>query len=140
MRKCTFVSVGLLFFTPQLAQSQLELPTTYMATQERTIAIKNAPQVVKNANQSEARYYYYPNLQTYYDRQKGFYLSCIKGNWITSKFLDLNARGYSIKNGNFKKVEGYSGDQPYTLLSEHKVQYPSDYSSRPSRKPIVSTE
>lgn len=140
MRKITFVAVGLLFFTPQLAQSQLELPITNIAAQNRIIATKEVPQVVRNVSQIEARYYYYPNLQTYYDRQKGFYLSCVKGNWITSKFLDLNARGYSTKNGNFKKVRGYSGDQPYTLLSEHKVQYPSDYSSRPKRKPVVSTE
>ena len=73
MRKYTFVAVVVLFFTPQLAQSQLELPTTNIATQEGAVTTKKASKVLTNASQSEARYYYYPNLQVYYDRQKGCY-------------------------------------------------------------------
>jgi ribosome-binding factor A len=73
MRKCTFLAVVILFFTPQLAQSQLELSTTNIATQEGTATTKKASQVLTNASQSEVRYYYYPNLQVYYDRQKGCY-------------------------------------------------------------------
>jgi len=127
MKTITFLTMAMLIFSAQYAGSQ-----TSVAGGDEDMKETGINNVV------EMRYYYYPNLQTYYDTQRGLYISCQKGNWITSKFLDLNSHGYSLKNGSYKKIEGYDGDEPYTLLAEHKLQYPADYSSRPSRKVVVN--
>ncbi len=129
MKKIALLTMGILLFSSEYAQSQIKLGTANECLQERGIN-----------NIVEMRYYYYPNLQTYYDTQKGLYISCQKGNWVTSEFLDVNSHGYCLKNGNYKKIKGYSGDEPYTLLKEHKTQYPADYSSKPSRKSIATID
>lgn len=126
MKTNTFLTMGALLFSLQYVQSQIKLDSPNESLIETGIN-----------NIVEMRYYYYPNLQTYYDTQKGLYISCEKGNWVTSKFLNTNARGYSLKNGNFKKIKGYTGDEPYTLLKDHKLQFPADYSSKPTRRLVV---
>ena len=129
MKTITFITMGMLIFSSQFAQSQIKLDTTNECLKATGLN-----------NIVELRYYYYPNLQTYYDTQKGLYISCEKGNWVTSEFLDLNSHGYCIKNGNYKMINGYTGDEPYTLLKDHKLQYPADYSSKPTRKLIAAAD
>ena len=129
MKRITFLAMGILIFSSQLVQSQIKLDTNNECLKATGLN-----------NIVELRYYYYPNLQTYYDTQKGLYISCERGNWVTSEFLDLNSRGYCLKNGNYKKIKGYAGDKPYTLLKEHKLKYPADYSSRPTRQLTASVD
>lgn len=129
MKKITFIAIGIILFSAQNMQAQIQLDTPNECLKKTGIN-----------NITEMRYYYYPNLQTYYDTRKGLYLSCERGNWVTSKFLNVNARGYCLKNGNYKKINGYTGEQPYTLLKDHKLQYPADYSSKPMRKMMVDVD
>lgn len=82
----------------------------------------------------EVRYYYYPNLQAYFDTKVGLYLYQENGQWVESERLSPTFRGYSIKNGLYVMIKDYVGDEPYNLLDQHKAQYPADYSSRPKRE------
>ena len=82
----------------------------------------------------EVRYYYYPNLQAYFDTKVGLYLYQVNGDWVESERLSPTFRGYSLKNGQYVMIKDYLGDEPYTLLDQHKAQYPADYSSRPKRE------
>lgn len=123
MKTITFLTMGMLIFSSQYTVAQIKLDASN--DQLQAVAVNSLV---------EMRYYYYPNLETYFDTQKGLYLSCEKGKWVSSEFLNLNNRGYSLKNGNFKMLQGYAGDEPYTLIKEHKLQFPPDYSSRPTRK------
>lgn len=129
MKTITFLTMGMLTFSLQVSVSQMNL-------QDPNNQLEAA--VVKNP--TEYRYYYYPNLEAYFDTQKGVYIFCEKGNWKTSEFLNLNTHGYSLKNGNYKKLKYYAGDEPYTLLKEHKLQYPADYSSKPKRSLISAVD
>ena len=129
MKTVTFLTMGVLIFSSQGALSQIKLD----ASNEQL-------QVTAVNSLVEIRYYYYPNLETYFDTQKGLYLSCEKGKWVTSEFLNVSNRGYSLKNGNYKRLKGYSGEEPYTLLKEHKLQYPADYSSRPTKKNTAAVD
>ena len=87
----------------------------------------------------EVRYYYYPNLQAYFDTKVGMYLYVENGEWVEDEALPTTARGYSLKNGQYVMIKDYTGDDPYTLFTEHKKLYPADYSSRP-KKPTPKTE
>ncbi len=83
----------------------------------------------------EVRYYYYPNLQAYYDTKVGMYLYQEQGQWVESEQLDVKTRGYSLKNGQYVMIKDYQGDEPFAMLEQHKKLYPADYSSRP-KKPV----
>ena len=81
----------------------------------------------------EVRYYYFPNMEAYYDAKVGMYLYVEDGEWIESEVLEPKSRGYSLKNGAYVMIKDYLGDEPYAMLREHKRLYPADYSSRPKR-------
>lgn len=129
MKKITLLAVGIFFFITQNTTAQINMNDA-TGTIKKT-GINNFVPI---------RYYYYPNLQTYYDTKNGLYISLQNGNWITSEKLDLTTRGYCIKNGAHENIKDYDGDEPYTLLCEHKLQYPADYSSRPKRKLVATID
>lgn len=79
------------------------------------------------------RYYYYPNLDAYYDSRTNLYLFEQQGQWIKSKELTSGYRGYSLFNGVRVAISDYNGDTPYSQIKSHQEQFPKKYSSR--RKP-----
>lgn len=85
------------------------------------------------------RYYYYPNLEAYYDGKLGVYLYKDRnGTWLETTVLPLTSRGYSLSNGKHVPIK-YDGETPYDLIEEHKNQYPANYSSR-RQKPEVAVK
>lgn len=83
------------------------------------------------------RYFYYPNLQAYYDRQTDSYLYTRNGkDWIEARQLPNNLRGYSIKNGKRVPLKEYAGEEPFNDNDFHRKLYPSDYSP----KRVIKTE
>ncbi|PWA07448.1 hypothetical protein [Flavobacterium psychrotolerans] len=97
------------------------------------VAISFSPNEIKKtdpSNYTEVRYYYFPNLQAYFDTKAGLYIYQEDGAWVTSESIAPNYRGYSINNGTYVMLKGYTGDEPYLLLNEHKLKYPANYSSK----------
>jgi hypothetical protein len=125
MKTITKLILGILLFSFNYTNAQVEL---------------NAVNVTNNSGSGykfeEVRYYYYPNLQAYFDTKVGMYLYVENGEWIESEQLDPKTKGYSLKNGQYVMIKDYLGDEPYTMLGEHKKLYPADYSSRP-KKPVA---
>jgi hypothetical protein len=112
----------LLFIQSSFAQINLE--TVYVSR-------KNTTKVIP-----AVRYYYYPNLQAYYDICTSLYIYRKEGEWITADYMPSNYRGYCIYNNNYVLIDGFTEDNPYTLISEHKKQYPANY-SRKRKKEIA---
>ena len=83
------------------------------------------------------RYYYYPNLDAYYDIRTNLYLFEQQGQWIKSKELTSGYRGYSLFNGVRVAINDYNGDTPYSQIKSHQEQFPKKYSSK--RKPPKTT-
>ncbi len=108
-------------FSSQFCQAQVSLDTVYVS---KKIAIESF---------TKARYYYYPNLQAYFDTRRAVFIYKQDGAWITSETMAPNYRGYSLKNTIFVTIQGYLGDEPYTLIDQHKKEFPADFSSK--RKP-----
>jgi hypothetical protein len=82
---------------------------------------------------TKIRYYYFPNLEAYFDTQEAVYICKINGKWVNVMQIPPNYRGYSLKNGIYVILKGYIGDEPYKHLEEHKLEFPADYSAK--RKP-----
>ena len=59
-----------------------------------------------------------------------------EGEWITSDFLPANYRGYCLNNNSYVVIDGFTNDEPYTLINEHKKKYPANFSSK-RRKDVV---
>jgi hypothetical protein len=114
----------ILFLLIQSTFAQIKLENVYVYQKKTTKAI---PAV---------RYYYYPNLQAYSDTCTAKYLYMKEGEWITSDFLPANYIGYCLYNNSYVVIDGFTNDEPYTLINEHKKKYPANFSSK-RRKDVV---
>lgn len=70
------------------------------------------------------RYYYFPNLEAYYDTQKNIYYYTESGKWITANEIPAGYRGYSLYNKVNVIIKDYDDDDVTQFLSQHKKKYP----------------
>jgi len=93
------------------------------------------------AKKTEIRYYYFPNLEAYFDLQEKVYLYRENGEWTEAEQLPTNYGGYSLYNKVRVTIENYDGDEPYLMLAEHKKMYPYNSKGRFTQKTqTASTE
>ena len=98
---------------------------------------KDAEVPAKQVNNMQFRYYYYPNLQLYYDTLDAVYLCKENNKWIKKTELLSNSRGYSMANGVYVPIKDYLGDEPYQFIEQHKKDFPKNFNSRKQTKVIV---
>ena len=79
---------------------------------------------------TEIRYYYFPNLEAYFDLQEKVYLYKEEGEWLEAEELPTNYGGYSLYNKVRVTIEDYNGDEPYLFLATHKKLYPYNCKGR----------
>lgn len=114
----------------------LLIATSYTYSQEvKTDA------VVKDEKQStestmKFRYYYYPNLKTYYDVFDDVYIYKEKDQWVKRKQMQANSRGYSMSNNVYVPLKDYLGEDPYQFIEQHQKDFPANYKSRKQTKVI----
>ena len=76
------------------------------------------------------RYYYFPNLEAYFDNLELVYYFKVKGEWQTAEELPTNFGGYSIYNKVRVTITDYDGEEPYQLIGTHKKMYPYNSKGR----------
>lgn len=76
------------------------------------------------------RYYYYPNIQVYYDNLYKVYYANQKGVWVLKDELPLTYLGYSRFNRYRVALEGYFDEKPYEMFAVHRLRYPYVYKGR----------
>lgn len=74
------------------------------------------------------RYFYFPNLQAYFDSSEKVYYYKLGGNWTSSEELPKNYGGYSIYNKIKVAIADFNQDNPDQYLQIHKKMFP--YSSK----------
>lgn len=79
---------------------------------------------------TEVRYWYFPNIEAYFDLQEKVYLYKDKGEWNEAEELPTNYGGYSLYNKVKVVIEDYDGDEPYLLLPIHKKLFPYNSKGR----------
>lgn len=76
------------------------------------------------------RYYYFPNVEAYFDNLKMVYYYKDKGVWTTAPELPQNYGGYSLYNKAHVEITNYDDDDPYILILLHKKIYPYNSKGR----------
>jgi hypothetical protein len=83
-----------------------------------------------NSNSTNTRYYYFPNIQAYFDLNEKVYLYKHNGEWIEGEELPQYYGGYSLYNKVKVSITDYDGDKPYLMLETHKKLYPYNSKGR----------
>lgn len=132
MKSKNYITLIVFFFLGQNLSAQISLDTVFVG-KKKSVETTSETAVEPVVN---TRYYYFPNLNAYFDSKKQVYLYKQNGNWITSGYIPSNYRGYCLRNDYHVPIDGYYGEQPYLQLDKHKKQYPANFSSK--RKPPVT--
>jgi hypothetical protein len=69
------------------------------------------------------RYYYLPDIETYYDIPSGQYVHLRDGNWVRSNTVPDAYRNYDFQRGRKVVINDYNGNAPYTYYNIHRVKY-----------------
>lgn len=72
----------------------------------------------------QLRYYYFPNLEAYFDTQKRIYYFKQEGKWVTAEEIPDGYRGYSIYNKTNIFINDYDDEDPCQFIDIHKKKYP----------------
>ena len=82
------------------------------------------------AGYSNARYYYLPDVEAYYDIQKSSFVYLSGNTWLRSAQLPQRYSNYDLYNGYKVAMTDYNGKPPYGLFKYHKVKYAKGYKAR----------
>lgn len=72
---------------------------------------------------TDMRYYYIPDVESYYDVQSSMFIYYTGGAWVHRTYLPTRYRNYDLYNGYKVVLNGYRGETPYTNFTEHRKQY-----------------
>ncbi len=76
---------------------------------------------------SEVRYYYLPDVESYYDVQTSMFVFYEGGAWVHRRSLPGRYASYDLYNGYKVVMPEYRGETPYTEFKEHKAKYGKGY-------------
>ncbi|MHB1148186.1 MAG: hypothetical protein ACYC01_11415 [Lutibacter sp.] len=79
---------------------------------------------------SNARYYYLPDVEAYYDIQKSSFVYPSGNTWLRSAQLPQRYSNYDLYNGYKVAMTDYNGKAPYGLFKYHKVKYAKGYKGK----------
>lgn len=82
---------------------------------------------------TEARYYYLPDVEAYYDVQSSMFIYYGNGRWNRRESLPSRYRNYDLYNGYKVVMSDYRGETPYENFREHKMKYSRGYRGEEQR-------
>lgn len=85
------------------------------------------------AENTEVRYYYLPDIQSYYDVQSATFIYYGNGRWHRQTSLPSRYRNYDLYDGYKVIISDYRGESPYENFREHKKKYKIGYRGEPQR-------
>lgn len=87
------------------------------------------------AGYSDVRYYYLPDVESYYDIYAEQFVCYIDGEWLHRKRLLSPNKNYDLYDGYKIVMEDYKGSAPYKFYEDQKIKYPIGYRG-PEQKTI----
>lgn len=97
------------------------------ANSESTIYLAKKPTIevpAKTELKKDFRYYYYPNMQAYFDIENNTYIYKDKGIWHVAIELPQYYGGYSMYKNAKVKIVDYTGEEPQQFVNAHKKSFP----------------
>lgn len=86
----------------------------------------NTPPLWGPVGYTEARYYYIPDIEAYYDIPSAMFIYYDGGGWIRAAYLPYRYRHYDLY-GAYKVCLHDYGPNPYVYYKHHKVKYYHGY-------------
>lgn len=80
---------------------------------------------------SEAKYYYIPDVEAYYDINNARFIYLNRGVWIHRTYLPTRYRNYDLYNGYKVVMVDYHGNNPQSMHKSYKVKYAKGYRGKP---------
>ena len=120
MKKLVFSLV--LFMSIFFAQAQVSI----------SINIGTPPSWGPSVNDN-SRYYYLPDIDTYYDVAQRQYIYDNNGRWTRDKRLPSQYRNYDLYGGYKVVLNDYKGNTPYAYHKKHRENYPKGYHGKPQK-------
>lgn len=118
--KYVFIGIVFLSFSPSHAQLSVNVNI-------------GSPPAWGPAGYDDVRYYYLPDLETYYDVNTSNYVYISNGKWIRNRSLPTVYRNYNLYNEYKVVLTDYRGDRPYDNFKTHKVKYGKGYKGKPQK-------
>lgn len=73
------------------------------------------------------RYYYLPDIESYYDVQNSMFIYMSGNRWIHSRNLPGRYRNYDLNRGYKVVMTDYHGNTPYVNFRDHRSRYAKGY-------------
>lgn len=116
MNHIKLIAIGILFFISCAAKAQVSV----------NVNIGSPPQWGP-IGYAEARYYYLPDVEAYYDVQTSMFIYYGGGTWIHRTYLPTIYANYDLYDGYKVVMNDYHGNEPYYNFKEYKVKYKKGY-------------
>lgn len=115
----------------------LQFQSIYCQVLIDTTSLTDNYKSTENIENKVIRYYFFPNLDAYYDIKFSVFIYKQNGEWIKKERIPSNYRGYSLFN-NFKvTITDYFGEYPFESILEHRKKFPANFTGR--KKPSTTT-
>jgi len=82
-----------------------------------------APPMWGPAGYEQARYYYLPDVEAYYDVQSSMFIYYEGRNWVHRSYLPGRYKNYDLYGGYKVVMKDYRGNTPYSNFNEYKKKY-----------------
>lgn len=92
-----------------------------------------------NTTQCQIRYYYYPNIEAYYDILKEIYYIKEEGEWTIVEEIPSSFRGYSVYNNANVPIDDYEDDSITEMFPIHKKRF-GYITKEKVRKKLIGSE
>ena len=73
------------------------------------------------------RYYYLPDVESYYDVNSSMFIYNNNGVWVRRTYLPRQYRTYDLYSGPKVVIRDYRGETPYTSFNDYRVKYAKGY-------------
>ena len=117
-----FFFIFLLFFA---LQSKAQISVSINVNSGSTRVYEPAPRHVHSNychHEEVVEYYYYPEIEAYFDIQSSVYIYYDSNGWVRSRYLPRHCDDYNVNRG-YRVVLDYHGQRPYNHFQEHKAKY-----------------
>lgn len=122
MKTLKHIALGILFLSFGYSQAQVSVNVNI-----------GTPPSWGPVGYSEARYYYLPDIETYYDVNTSNYVYLNDGRWVKTRSLPRVYRNYDLYDEYKVVLTDYRGDRPYDNFKTHKVKYSKGYKGKPQQ-------
>lgn len=122
MKTCKLLAFGLFLLLAGSVQGQVSI-NVHLGT----------PPQWGPAGHSEARYYYLPDVESYYDVQASRFIYFNGRTWVHRTSLPARYRNYDLYSGYKVVMTDYRGNRPYSYFRTHKMKYARGYRGHEQR-------